>query len=542
MTVSWDCFDTLIGRKLQQPRSVFDEISKITGDVFFTQKRIKAEKNSTKKTLEDIYSFLPEHDLDLEIEVEKIFSFPILENFNSLCDGDIVVSDMYLSDKQIRSILEHNGLNKDIIIYSTYGGKGRGWVWDQIKQKHNIKYHIGDNLKADVRVARQHGIKGIYYAASDWTPYETEVKKHSYVYASLARFIRLSNPYSLHYGKMIHDTGSFQNVGGLFWKEESDGIINNFFTIQNDEDIVRIKKIHKMATVYLNKTQKNISVTFDKSGTEKIKPLQVTDPFWLNISRNTPSYLSKILWDEQAIFNIPILLSFIYSLPSHKPLVFLYRDCLHLKKIYDTLFSDKNSSHIQVSRKAYNKPYNDEFIDYLLGSARDRILVDLHGTGQSTKSFFDAQNTPFEIFFLCKHKPSWSQYQEYNKHVLICNDRHDSYSNISGSKKKMQTCRGTMLEKLNLPHNMGELINWQNGIPIRATPSEHNPEITKLYDECINFTIKNIGFYKDKLVSNQNIIDLLLTILIKEETLTDNSIDTLWDRNKHPVKADFFDV
>lgn len=541
MTISWDCFDTLIGRKLQQPRSVFDEISKITGDDNFTQNRVLAERKSPKKTLEDIYSLLPGHDPDLELEVEKIFSFPIIENFNSVSDGDIIVSDMYLSDKQIRSLLEYNGFNKDVAIYSTYGGKGRGWVWDNIKQKHNIKYHIGDNLKADVMRAREQGVRGVYYAASEWTPYEQEIKKHNYVYASLARFIRLSNPYCLPHSKIIHDSGSFQNTGGLFWVEESNGILNNFFVTDNGGRI-RLKKIHKKATVYLDKNQANISLTFDDNDTNKLKTLALSNTSWLQTSRNIPSYLKKVLWDEQAIFNIPILLSFIHSLPNHKPLVFLYRDCVYLKRIYETLFPYNNCYHLQVSRKAYNRPYNETFINYVLNLARDKILVDLHGTGQSTKKFFDAHNQEFEILFLCKHKPSWSQYQEYNKHILICNSRHAGYRNISGSTKKMQTCRGTMLEKLNLPHNMGELLDWNNGIPVRATPSEHNPDITQLYNECIDFVVKNIDFYKNRLVANQNIIDILLSILIKEETFTDNSVNTLWDHNKHPVKADFFDV
>lgn len=161
---SWDCFDTLIARSHKDPYSIFRLVGEYIGDKFFIEKRIIAEKMSKYKTYEDIYSYLPEYDSSIELEFEKKYSFPILENWNRVEDGDVIISDMYLSENQIRSILEYHGFNKKVDIIVSYSGKHNGNSWNILKSKYkDINYHIGDNIISDVINARNKGINAIFF-------------------------------------------------------------------------------------------------------------------------------------------------------------------------------------------------------------------------------------------------------------------------------------------------------------------------------------------------------------------------------------------
>ena len=205
MVISWDCFDTLISRYYHYPKSIFELIAHSTNNGDFIQKRIHAEKIATNKTLQGIYEHLPGHDSRLELELEKKYSYPIKENFHRIKDGDIIVSDMYLSSEEILDILRYHGLDKDVKVYSTYGKKANGSIWNELREKYDIKFHIGDNIHSDVITPRNYGINTIYYGSSYLTNTEKIIERYSPYLAYWIKYIRLSQPYFIPYKEIIFD-------------------------------------------------------------------------------------------------------------------------------------------------------------------------------------------------------------------------------------------------------------------------------------------------------------------------------------------------
>jgi FkbM family methyltransferase len=203
---SWDCFDTLIARRYIHPYTIFDEVGKRLGipSEKFRRIRIKAEEYSNG-TYDDIYNHLPGIDKNIELEVEKEHLFPIVENINAVKDGDIIVSDMYLTVEQVTELLKSCGLNKDVKIYVTWGGKAHGWIWDKVG---HVDLHVGDNFISDVEVPKRYNIKTKFYTGHEMTDLEKKVYEVDTELACWMRYIRLSSPY--------------KGVENLIWNDQAD--------------------------------------------------------------------------------------------------------------------------------------------------------------------------------------------------------------------------------------------------------------------------------------------------------------------------------
>jgi predicted HAD superfamily hydrolase len=119
---SWDCFDTLVARRFFHPHSIFEEVERISGCKGFVKLRKSFEKTGNL-TYKEIYDQITDVDPDLEFNLELEHCFGIPENINKVKDGDIIISDMYLSESQVRKILENCGLKKDVKIIVTLDGK-----------------------------------------------------------------------------------------------------------------------------------------------------------------------------------------------------------------------------------------------------------------------------------------------------------------------------------------------------------------------------------------------------------------------------------
>lgn len=191
---SWDCFDTLVARKYFHPQTVFQAVARKLNVHDFVQRRINAERQSNG-TYESIYKGLPGVDPSIEFETELEHCFGIVENMQKVRDGDIVVSDMYLSAEQVAKILRNCGLNKDVKVYVTPGGKHNGTIWPNLGK---IDCHFGDNLHSDVNSPRRHGINAVHYIESNFTDVEAFVLGQNTELACWMRYIRLSCPYDGH--------------------------------------------------------------------------------------------------------------------------------------------------------------------------------------------------------------------------------------------------------------------------------------------------------------------------------------------------------
>lgn len=529
MIKSWDCFDTLIARYFHRPLSIFQEIADITNDNSFVQKRINAEKISIEKTLKSIYKNIPNHDPDLELELEKKYSYPIKENFNRINDGDIIVSDMYLSAEEIFDILSYHELNKNVKIYSTYGEKSNGNIWETLKNKYNIEYHIGDNIYADNITARQRNINTIYYGGSNLTSQEKLIERYNPYLAYWVKYIRLSNPYFIPYQQFYYNNGSISYYYGIYWIKEDNGDIS--ILQQLDDNNKTISLVDKFSnTVYqISKNDNFLKITDENSNKKQIHG------FWIEQPVNTKRFDEKILWTEQASYNIPLLINSSYLLP--KNIVFTYRDCYFWKKIYDSIF-ETNTPVLQSCRNAYLYPYNKEYIDYILNITQDKIIVDLHGTGNSSHKFFKSQNIyDKNIFFISEHADDNTKNINI-KNMALCFDRifpenNQStifHHNMIASKNSLKCCSGTTLEKFNIPPRLGAMVGWDNE-PIRKK-SEHIQDICYIFDECVNCAINISSIFKNRIIDCEDLTEVLLK-QINKPNYSDSVIHSLWDKSKN---------
>jgi FMN phosphatase YigB (HAD superfamily) len=527
MVVSWDCFDTLVSRYYHYPKSIFELISHNTNHSDFVQKRLHAEKIATNKTLQGIYEHLPGHDSRLELELEKKYSYPIKENFHRIKDGDIIVSDMYLSSEEILDILRYHGLDKDVKVYSTYGKKANGSIWNELREKYDIKFHIGDNIHSDVIIQRNYGINTIYYGSSYLTNAEKIIERYSPYLAYWIKYIRLSQPYFIPYKEIIFDKGSLSRCYGIYWILEKNGEISLLNQVDENNEKIILEDTFSEIAYYLYKNQNSITV-LDEYNKKDISAQ------WIDQPVNTSRFDEYILWTEQASYNIPLLINSSYLLP--KNIVFSYRDCYFWKQIYDSIF-DTNVPVLESCRNSYLYPYSDEYKEYVLSITNNKTIVDLHGTGYSSGHFFKQQGVEQKILFVSEHADN--NIKNINiKNLIMCFDRifpetleNTRFNhNTLASKHGLKCCCGTTLEKFNIPPDLGPMVGW-GGEAIRKK-SEHNQTICKIFDNCIKSAIQGCIWYRDRINGEEDLTQILMKLMNKV-TYTDSVVHSLWEKRKN---------
>ena len=210
MLKTWDIFDTLITRKGILPRSIFVLIQQKAKIRSFEMVRIEAEQSLIRRgvryTIDDIYdelhniTKLPKEtceklkNLEIELEIEQCI--PIVENLRQVKAGDILISDMYLSEKIIRKMLDKAGLFAPVEIIITNHGKSSGEIWQQFAEKGKFLFHIGDNINSDIKNAYQAGFDASFSKLSFPTEFEVAVAEKDYKFSAYLREIRLRNPFT----------------------------------------------------------------------------------------------------------------------------------------------------------------------------------------------------------------------------------------------------------------------------------------------------------------------------------------------------------
>ena len=203
---SFDCFDTLVGRLHGRPDSVFYAVEEKASYPGFAEFRRQAEANASDKTFTGIYEQLQKEQglsnrrrdelRNLEFQEELQSLFPIKRNISLVQDGDLVVSDTYFSEEEVRELLKAVGLKKQVHIVVSYGGKQSGETWKFLKEQYQIESHIGDNLIADFVSPRSAGIAAILFPAAEYTSIEKQLVDIGHCeLASFMRALRLQNPY-----------------------------------------------------------------------------------------------------------------------------------------------------------------------------------------------------------------------------------------------------------------------------------------------------------------------------------------------------------
>lgn len=198
--ISIDIFDTAILRKVYQPNDIFRIIEKeVHND--FVHKRRKAEQDAMNKyqhpTLEQIYEFLPEFDMELEIDTELANCYPnfkILyqyQMFKKEAQQVVFISDMYLPSKILRVMLRKCGYKDPVVFVSCEekACKATGELFKKVqnKLKGTIIKHYGNNYVADIMGARRAGInKTIWDPALDMKHKDIPAVKDPYLQKYLA--------------------------------------------------------------------------------------------------------------------------------------------------------------------------------------------------------------------------------------------------------------------------------------------------------------------------------------------------------------------
>jgi len=178
---SWDVFDTLIARRCGAHGEIFEIMGETLGPDFRTR-RIRAEAVARESkydiSIHDIYDQLQSENgwtvqerqsaLDLEISTEFENVIPITENMSLVRDGDVLVSDMYLSPELIMGLLGRAGFDKSTTLFVSTCGKIDGTIWKRVRDRHVVLKHTGDNPGSDFIRPLQHLIPaGLTNASAD---------------------------------------------------------------------------------------------------------------------------------------------------------------------------------------------------------------------------------------------------------------------------------------------------------------------------------------------------------------------------------------
>lgn len=203
---SFDVYDTLITRKMKEPRGIFLLMEEIIKDQYlninrtvknnFANIRITCEEIARGQvnreiTLGDIYDAMllnygitekeKEFLIELEVNCEINNTVAIWQNIekvmNLIDSGErvVLVSDMYLTKEEMCKIFEKVApcLKKVTLYLSSEIGvtKAGGLLYSYVRKEENIEYgewkHIGDNVISDQSIPKLFGIKIIPYSLPD---------------------------------------------------------------------------------------------------------------------------------------------------------------------------------------------------------------------------------------------------------------------------------------------------------------------------------------------------------------------------------------
>ena len=189
--VSFDIFDTLLGRYVLRPKDLFELMEQEggSGEVPFAELRRQAERESGyAPTLNQIYDWLQSNGMDetrrrrlrqQEFEWEMRLAYPrrrmikALRYALSLGKKVVLTSDMYLSKRVMVQLLEKHGISgchSLLISCEEKTAKGDGKLFARLLEEAggSTVLHIGDDRFRDIEPAQRMGIS----TWQVWSAYE----------------------------------------------------------------------------------------------------------------------------------------------------------------------------------------------------------------------------------------------------------------------------------------------------------------------------------------------------------------------------------
>ncbi len=193
--ISFDVFDTLLLRPLEEPSDLFYFVGMELGYPNFRRLRMEAEQKarsahirqgqSGEVTLEEIWEVLSRETgldacrgLETEWRTEQRFCYanpyflPVLEYLREQKKMLVITSDMYLGKERILRLLKDAGLGEfsAVFVSCTEGAsKHQGDLFECVRQRFGWSrtyIHVGDHPYADRDMARSHHFDVLWYPSS----------------------------------------------------------------------------------------------------------------------------------------------------------------------------------------------------------------------------------------------------------------------------------------------------------------------------------------------------------------------------------------
>ncbi len=193
--VSFDVFDTLLFRKVNEPEMVFEIVGQHFGIHGYRKLRIDAQNEASRRVYEshqyphanmdEIYDVLSEH-VEIPVNWMEVKQFEIQLEEDALVANQemldifllakerekrvVATTDMYLLADTLKDILEKKGFVGFDYIYCSadeHKAKFNKLLFEEVSKRECVKYenilHIGDNPIADVETPTSYGIKTFLY-------------------------------------------------------------------------------------------------------------------------------------------------------------------------------------------------------------------------------------------------------------------------------------------------------------------------------------------------------------------------------------------
>jgi len=109
-------------------------------------------------------------DLEISIELENII--PVAENIKKLNIDTALITDMYLPDDAIRSLLAKAGVKNTHLIIKSSTGKLTGKLWKNLRENGFHFDHLGDNKYSDIKMAKNAGMNASLASSTEPTFFE----------------------------------------------------------------------------------------------------------------------------------------------------------------------------------------------------------------------------------------------------------------------------------------------------------------------------------------------------------------------------------
>lgn len=192
-TIFFDVFDTVLKRNVYAPRDVFVLINQFAMEFgindfislrICAEQKCKASNGRIEVTLEEIYNYFPyskeiskallkkELEIEYDIAMPNFLLLPILKQCREDNKKIVLISDMYLSKKQIEIILAKCNIPYDYLYVSCEINKSKRkgdmfpYVLNSLSISPSQVLHIGDGIISDYIKPMQLGIKSILISRS----------------------------------------------------------------------------------------------------------------------------------------------------------------------------------------------------------------------------------------------------------------------------------------------------------------------------------------------------------------------------------------